>query len=254
MQPCTRQYGTVQLPPPPYSEARTRSSSSLSTAPANIPPNDGAPALKTKQILLKWLAASGFIILVVLSPWLIFGKLPLSSCPAADSVVLLPPPMCPTAEAAPVVRLPPPSCPTAEPCPRLDPATDVPWPGNTYLIRDRGSKRFVTLKDGIVSLMVEGDRGGQLWECQDGGAHEGWIGFRNSVSGRFLGHDNDWNLRVENDRLDWWEEFAVRQYPDGGYVLYLRHGDGLWHIGLNGDRLAKVDGDSPRLQWDFVKP
>src|SRR5437667_8177742 len=82
-------------------------------------------------------------------------------------------------------KFPPPSCPSADPPPPPPPPPPVgPWPGNTYLILDRESERVITLMEGDISLQVAASGGakvgGQQWECVE---TNGWIGFRNPVSG-----------------------------------------------------------------------
>src|SRR2546421_11330502 len=62
----------------------------------------------------------------------------------------------------------------------------VPWPGSTFIIRSVSSGKVLTLLDGQVVLGLLGGRGSIHWECVE---TSGWLGFRNLVTGKFLGHD-----------------------------------------------------------------
>jgi len=134
-------------------------------------------------------------------------------------------------------------------------ASSVPWPGSTFIIRSASSGHVITLLDGEVVLAPPGGRGSIHWTCVD---TKGWIGFRNTVSGRFLGHDKDGKLRCQADRQQGWENFCVRLRPEGRYVLLMTHFERLWNVGIKVergvDKLAKIDNEkSDGLAWEFVK-
>ncbi|RYO84891.1 hypothetical protein DL764_009257 [Monosporascus ibericus] len=60
----------------------------------------------------------------------------------------------------------------------------VPWPGNTFVIRERASGRAIMLVHGELRLSswdCAGDRGAH-WICED---KNGWLGFRNPVSNTY---------------------------------------------------------------------
>jgi hypothetical protein len=134
-------------------------------------------------------------------------------------------------------------------------SSSVPWPGSTFIIRSVSSGHVITLLDGQVTLAPPGGRGSMHWDCVEA---KGWLGFRNNVSGRFLGHDPRGRLICSADRQQGWENFVAQLKPDGGYVLLLTHFERLWHIGLKEERgierLAKLgDGPSNGMVWEFVK-
>lgn len=131
----------------------------------------------------------------------------------------------------------------------------VPWPGSTFIIRCAASGDILTLLDGQVVLAPPGGRGSIHWACVE---TKGWLGFRNTVSGRFLGHDTGGRLRCSAERHQGWENFCARMRPEGGYVLLMTHFERLWHVGARIERgvekLAKIgDGGSDGTVWEFVK-
>jgi hypothetical protein len=128
----------------------------------------------------------------------------------------------------------------------------VPWPGSTFIIRSVSSGQVITLLDGQIVLAPLGGRGSIHWACME---TKGWLGFRNHVSGGFLGHDKHGNLRCTASWHQTWEYFCVRMRPEGGYVLLMTHWDGLWHVGIKEHgKLAKCgEGGSYGTIWEFVK-
>jgi len=134
-------------------------------------------------------------------------------------------------------------------------SSSIPWPGSTFILREVSTGQVLTLNDGKVTLTSPGGPGSIHWECVE---TKGWLGFRNPVSGRFLGHDKDGKLHCSASRHQMWENFCVRLRPDGGYILLLTHFERLWHVGARMERgverLAKLgDGASAGLVWEFVK-
>ncbi|QDS73148.1 hypothetical protein FKW77_001906 [Venturia effusa] len=139
----------------------------------------------------------------------------------------------------------------------------VPWPGSTYMIRSRSTDtagQVITLLEGQVVLAHQGGRGSAHWDCIE---KDRWLGFRNPVSGKLLGHDEPGRLRCVVDQHRDWEYFCVRMKPEGGFVMLLRNGgraESLWQLGLKVDKgkkaheahLAKIQkGDG--IVWDFIK-
>lgn len=104
-------------------------------------------------------------------------------------------------------------------------------------------------------LTQPGDPGSTHWECVE---TEGWLGFRNIVSGRFLGYDKRGKLRCLAERHQSWEYFCTRMRPDGGCVLLMTHYDKLWRVGIKvedgTEKLTKVeDGAADEVNWEFVR-
>lgn len=135
------------------------------------------------------------------------------------------------------------------PCPHL-----VPWPGSTFIIRSVSSGNVIALLDGQIVLVPPGGRGSIHWACEES---KGWLGFRNTVSGKWLGHDAKGRLCCSAERHQGWEYFCNRARAEGGCVLLMMHWGSLWHVGVKVEqgveKLAKIgDGGSGGIAWDFV--
>ena len=131
----------------------------------------------------------------------------------------------------------------------------VPWPDSTFIIRSITTGHVLTLLDGRVTLTAPGGRGSIHWQCVE---TKGWLGFRNTVSGRFLGHDDKGRLKCSAGKQLGWENFCVRVRPDGGCVLLMTHWERLWCVDVRedggGTHLCKVgDGVEKGASWEFVK-
>lgn len=138
----------------------------------------------------------------------------------------------------------------AEPSPFL-----VPWPGSTFIIRSVSSGKVIMLLDGQIVLTQPGGRGSSHWACVE---TRGWLGFRNDVSGKFLGHDKTGNLCCDVEQHQKWEYFCVRVRPEGGCVLLMTHWSSLCHVGFrkeqDEEKLAKIDDEgSDGMAWEFIK-
>ena len=110
------------------------------------------------------------------------------------------------------------------------------------------------LLDGQIVLTDSGGRGSVDWACIE---NKGWLGFRNTVSGKFLGHDAKGRLCCSADRHQKWEYFCARMRPEGGCVLLMTHYERLWHVGIaveeGVEKLAKIEEGSDGMDWEFVK-
>ena len=130
----------------------------------------------------------------------------------------------------------------------------VPWPDSNFIIRSVSSGHVITLLEGQITLTQPGGRGSIHWKCVE---TKGWLGFRNTVSGTFLGHDPKGRLCCSAKRHQGWENFCVRMRPQGGCILLMMHYDRLWHVGIKEEQgvetLAKIgDGGSGGMTWEFV--
>ena len=134
----------------------------------------------------------------------------------------------------------------------------VPWPGSDFIIRSVSSGQVITLHEGQIKLSAPGTcRGCIHWACVES---KGWLGFRNKVSGIFLGHDAKGILYCSAKAHSKWEWFCVRPRPEGGCVLLMTHHDGLWRVGVKEEqgveKLAKIedqDGEYDGMVWEFAK-
>lgn len=134
-------------------------------------------------------------------------------------------------------------------------SSSVPWPDHTFIIRCLSSGRVLTLLDGQVVLAQPGGRASIHWACVE---TKGWLGFRNPVSGKYLGHDRSGILRCSADQHNGWEHFYARPRPEGGYILLMKHWEKLYHVGVKVEhgveRLGKIgEGGSDGLVWEFSK-
>ncbi|KAI0838433.1 hypothetical protein F5Y06DRAFT_268068 [Hypoxylon sp. FL0890] len=127
----------------------------------------------------------------------------------------------------------------------------VPWPGNTYIIRDPKSGRQITLVDGELRLEYHlGNQGGYHWQCIE---KDGWLGFRSPSDNLHIGHDNCGNFIAQKTHHRDWEYFNTRAHPDGGHLLLTRR----WNvqrkmtIGPDGQKLMETDGHG--TAWQFEK-
>ncbi|RYP91508.1 hypothetical protein DL770_002354 [Monosporascus sp. CRB-9-2] len=128
----------------------------------------------------------------------------------------------------------------------------VPWPGNTFVIRERATGRAITLVNGKLRLWdwdYAGDRGAH-WICE---GKEGWLGFRNPVSGTYIGHDDRGNICANATHHKQWEYFCATRHPEGGYLLLKRHGDALWKMNVTqcGSRFYETADEG--AAWEFLK-
>lgn len=105
-------------------------------------------------------------------------------------------------------------------------------------------------------LAPPGGRGSIHWACVE---NEGrWLGFRNVVTGSFLGHDKKGRLCCIARTQNGWENFCARMRPEGGYVLLMTHYERLWSVGFKVEqgveKLAKIENEGPdEIVWEFVK-
>ncbi|KAI0104257.1 hypothetical protein GGR51DRAFT_522151 [Nemania sp. FL0031] len=133
--------------------------------------------------------------------------------------------------------------------------TSVPEDGHTYMIREVGSDRVLTLVDGKLTLQTnDGTRGGWHWVCAENA--EGWIGFRDAVSGSYIGHDNKGGFICQAKKMDAWEYFVLRPREAGGYNLCVKHWGKLKPVGVaRTPPMRLIDAPSPRsaARWEFVK-
>lgn len=128
----------------------------------------------------------------------------------------------------------------------------VPGPGKTYRIHLKNTDKVITMTEGEVVLQSPAEAqpgGGWYWVCVEKG---NWLGFRNHVSGTFLGHDGKSGLHAKVTHHKSHEFFCVRHHRDGGYLLLVKYprGDEMRQIGCAPDGktlVEKKDG----VQWVF---
>ena len=118
----------------------------------------------------------------------------------------------------------------------------VPWPGKKFLIKHEETNQIVSVVDGNVQLgSIEDCHRGGHWLCVE---RDGWLGFRNTVSGTYLGHNNHSGIRAEAKQHERWEFFCVRQRPDKGYSLLC-----TWNWKMLSLQLKDKTGQEARHQY-----
>lgn len=130
-----------------------------------------------------------------------------------------------------------------------------PQPGRTWLIRAVPSGEVITLHGGRIILSQQPAGRASHWDCVKTG---GWLGFRNGVSGAYLGRDWWLQFRCSAGWHQMWERFDIRERPEGvGSVLLMEHW-GLKRVGVKVDggvkNLAVIDDwDVDEMVWEFVE-
>lgn len=137
--------------------------------------------------------------------------------------------------------------------PKTNHAPSVPCPGRTYKIHLRNSDKLITITEGEVVLQSPAEAqpgGGWYWVCVEKG---NWLGFRNHVSGNFLGHNGKSGLHAKATQQKAHEYFCVRHHPHGGYTLLVKHpkGEELRQIGYASDGKTLVEKEKDCTQWMF---
>ncbi|PKK42225.1 hypothetical protein CI102_12966 [Trichoderma harzianum] len=124
---------------------------------------------------------------------------------------------------------------------------EVPWPGNTYIIQDRRSKRSIYSYNGIS--MTSGTGGYSHWLCVES---RGYFGFFNKENNQYLSFQND-RIQMASD-FGSRELFSPRRHPMGGYLLMVPHGsDTLKQVGILCDETTLVARHHAGAIWDFIQ-
>lgn len=137
--------------------------------------------------------------------------------------------------------------------PKAEYVPSVPRPGKTYKIHLWNSEKVITITEGEVVLQSPDEAqpgGGWYWVCVE---KDNWLGFRNHVSGHFLGHNGKSGLHAKVTHHKAHEFFCVRHHPHGGYVLLVNYpwGEELRKIGYASDGTTLVEKDKDCAQWIF---
>ncbi|KAL6874787.1 hypothetical protein J3F83DRAFT_728675 [Trichoderma novae-zelandiae] len=130
----------------------------------------------------------------------------------------------------------------------------VPWPGNKYHIFLRGTDQVIcSNSDGKFHMCdINKDKPRlHTWSCVE---NDGYFGFSNTQTGKFIGHKNDGLLHSTASHHRDWELMTARRHPEGGYELlmpYWSHTLKKVRV-LDGSRTLLVKRDGTTL-WQFVK-
>lgn len=121
-----------------------------------------------------------------------------------------------------------------------------PQPGKKFIIRDPKTGLLIALKRGVLGLHSDithvcnipgrpiAHNNGSHWHCIEN--EDLWLGFQNEVSGTYIGRDKQCKTFIAKaDSHRSWEQFCVRQHPDGGHTLLVRHEGGFRSMIVGGD-------------------
>lgn len=132
-------------------------------------------------------------------------------------------------------------------------------PGQTYMIRSISSKNIwsgsaITDLDSKVFLTTPSAQRSH-WLLVE---KNGWLGFMNVYSKRFLGHNIVGSLRCTAKHHNEWEMFHFQPGGPRGQLLLMLHWGRLVPVGisLNDGRAGLkmvIDGIAKEMVWEFVK-
>lgn len=148
---------------------------------------------------------------------------------------------------------------------------DFPRPGQTFMIREKYSKKIIGLRAGKLQLVSgptgEGDSSCH-WHCYPNG---GWFYFQNEVTGTFLGYKHKDKLDLPGEKLVLQEKrangtirgsslFVIRYIPHEGFVLLLFHRNVIENVLHLNQLITRQDGSLILRQtteggtlWEFEK-
>lgn len=131
---------------------------------------------------------------------------------------------------------------------------DVPWPESTFQIIEKGSRRAITLAGDqlkLLSAVNEPSHWDTHWLCVK---QNGYFGFQNPMTGKYLGHDGKGRVYAVEGRLRNWELFSPRMHPDGGYELLSPYYSGelmVLCVGEDGRKLVRRRHGT--TLWEFIR-
>ncbi|KAF2002695.1 hypothetical protein P154DRAFT_134931 [Amniculicola lignicola CBS 123094] len=131
----------------------------------------------------------------------------------------------------------------------------VPSDGSTVIIRSVSCGNVITLLDGHIVLAPLGGRGSIYWTCVES---EGWFGFQNRVTNKFLSHGRDARLECSAEQNQKWRHFTITPVTKGGYILQMldwwtlrsiviNAENGLQRLGRTGNKLSEG------IIWEFIR-
>ncbi|KAI0446721.1 hypothetical protein F4803DRAFT_502128 [Xylaria telfairii] len=125
------------------------------------------------------------------------------------------------------------------------------------MIRDLDSGKAIAMVQGLLTMILDvGTRGGWQWKCEE--VREGWTGFCNVVSGKYLGRDNKGGFCAQASKLKDRESFVLCPQQAGGYNLFVNNWSSLTPISIFGRDIrlpSLIEDQSPdaAARWEFVK-
>lgn len=129
----------------------------------------------------------------------------------------------------------------------------LPCPGKVFMIHLRDTDKVITINEGEVVLQSQGETepgGGWYWACVEKG---NWFGFRNTVSGSYLGHNGKSGLHASAIHHKAHQFLCVGHHSHGGYLLLVKSpgGEEMRHVGCSADMKTLVEKEKDGAQWMF---
>ncbi|KAH7398932.1 hypothetical protein DE146DRAFT_512302 [Phaeosphaeria sp. MPI-PUGE-AT-0046c] len=131
----------------------------------------------------------------------------------------------------------------------------IPSDGCISIIRSVSCGGLLTLLDGEIILAPLSGRGSIHWTCVE---FEGWFGFRNTATSKFLCHVRGGKLKCTAGDGEKWRHFTITPVAGKGYIMQMCdwwvlksviavEDHGKKTLGRWGDKLA--DG----VVWGFIQ-
>lgn len=129
----------------------------------------------------------------------------------------------------------------------------VPWPGNVFYIIEKTTGKAITILEDTPALLDRKNPNDprSWWLCVE---KDGYYGFQNPSSGRFLGHDGSSGMKTSAMRLNKWELWTPRHYPEGGYqIMSPFYSATLMVLCVAEDGKALARRTHGTTVWEFVR-
>lgn len=126
----------------------------------------------------------------------------------------------------------------------------VPWPDSVYIIRERGTNQAICLGKNSRLYLSDDPQANNRWRIVD---HQGYFGFVNQKTGKYMGH-NQKRIHAAVSRMADWESFVPRQHPEGGYhLLSPVYSHTMMFVSVTSDGKGVERRQHPETRWEFVK-
>lgn len=127
----------------------------------------------------------------------------------------------------------------------------VPQCGGTYEIVEVATGKCLTVEKGKLVLAFESSRNKAChWRCEK---KEGWFGFSNAVTARYLGYNRNSELIAEAGHHKEWEYIHILPTRAGYYKLLVIQGQELLEVAVEGGNKKLVIRQDGGSEWRFEK-
>ena len=124
-----------------------------------------------------------------------------------------------------------------------------PYAGSTYFIRHRDTGKLIVVEEGRPSLKGHLSQVGIHWACVES---DGWLGFRNTISGCYLARNHKDELGTDTPTHNDKGYFVVKPDPRGGQEVMVLQNQKLWRVTVADDHATLVLTEGKGAAWDFV--